>query len=105
MRPTRCRPIQCRTMTVVMTINAHQGIGFKGGWPYCANGTEPATCVFDETAKVIIFQTLLEGVSVGRASANLKTLPPWPLMVINGRRRRRSGGFATRSASSTRHFG
>jgi len=29
-------------------------IGFKGGWPYCQNGSIPASCVFDETAKETI---------------------------------------------------
>ena len=26
-------------------------IGFKGGWPTCANSTKPETCVFDDEAK------------------------------------------------------
>lgn len=26
-------------------------LGFKGGWPYCSNGTLPSTCVFDQEAK------------------------------------------------------
>ena len=29
-------------------------IGFKGGWPYCSNGSLPETCVFDDTAKQTI---------------------------------------------------
>ena len=26
-------------------------LGFKGGWPHCANASEPDSCVFDEVAK------------------------------------------------------
>jgi len=29
-------------------------LGFKGGWPYCSNGTEPDTCIFDGTARATI---------------------------------------------------
>merc|ERR1711879_248790 len=25
--------------------------GFKSGWPYCGNATDPSTCIFDDVAK------------------------------------------------------
>ena len=34
-----------------VAIGHKYGTGFKGGWPWCANYTEPNTCVFDEAAK------------------------------------------------------
>ena len=33
---------------------AKYAIGFKGGWPDCANYTKPETCVFDDAARKTI---------------------------------------------------
>lgn len=50
--PEIIKTIANATQTAV-GVNKY-ALGFKGGWPYCKNSTDPSTCIFDNTARATI---------------------------------------------------